>query len=280
MPRFGAHASSAGRLVDCAQRAHELGYECLQLFARNPRAFRSAPRSDEEYAEFRSALRRLKLRPAVGHTNYLMNLASPRRELYDLSVRALTEDLERCAKFGAQFLVTHTGKHMEDGPEKGIARIARGVTRALQQASGEVVLLLENTAGAGTELGATWEELGAMLNGIDSDRIGVCLDTCHAHQSLYPLDTAAGVREAIAEFHRIISLHYLRLIHANDSKPPAGQHLDRHEHIGQGTIGLDGFRALVNHTHLRKLPFILETPKDSPDADPRNLATLRGLVAA
>ncbi|UCC68644.1 MAG: deoxyribonuclease IV, partial [Armatimonadota bacterium] len=236
--RLGVHVPVAGGLVRAARRARSLRCECLQIFTRNPRGWRARSLSHEEVARFRELLNRHDIRPLVIHASYLVNLASPDRALWRRSLRAVAEDMERGALLGARFVVLHPGHHMRAGAAAGLRRLGRAARSLLAGAPDGMELLLENTAGRGTELGSDWGDFARLLDLLgDDERLGICFDTCHAHAAGYRLDSARCVARTIEEFKRALGPARLRLIHLNDCRGEAGAHRDLHEHIGRGTIG-------------------------------------------
>ena len=279
MPRFGLHIWVGAGLLKAADEAARKGCDCLQVFARNPRGWRTAAEQPARDQQFRELLVARDLRPLMVHASYLVNLASPDRKLLRLSLKALSEDCLRAQRLGAEAVVVHTGYHRDAGRDFGIARVAQSVDEVLAAAPGPVRLLLENTAGAGSELGGAFEDFPEILSRISNlDRLGLCFDTCHAHVAGYDLSTARGLQKALARLDELVGLDRVQLIHLNDARSPVGSRRDAHTHIGKGTIGLDGFRALVNHPRLRYLPMILETPVEPVGADMRNLRVIRSLA--
>jgi len=275
--RLGFHLSIAGGFLQAAERALALGCETVQVFSRSPRMWRAQLIEPEDALAFRSRLAERSIAPVFVHTPYLLNLGSADRALADKSARVLAEELQRAEALGAGFVVTHLGG--APGPtDRVLKRIARRLEAALRHSPESVVLLLENSGGAGNLVGASFDELAAILECCCSrERLGVCLDTAHAFAAGYEMRTPEGLEETLADFHRSVGLDLLRLIHANDSKGPLGSHLDRHWHIGRGEIGLAGFRNILRHPKLQALPMIMETPKDAPDADRRNMRIMKRL---
>jgi len=283
---LGCHLSIAKGFAASIDAAEGLGNTALQIFSHNASSWRMKPIEADSAASFRERLSRSSVEYVVIHTMYLLNLASPDDSLFERSVSALIEEIARAAALGIDRVVTHLGAHVGSGIEAGIGRVIEGLDRVVSsppfRSSPGLRLLLENTAGSGTTVGTTFEELGAIISGLsDPSRIGVCLDTCHAFAAGYDLRTPAGLEETLASFDSAIGLDRLDLIHLNDSVFPLGSHRDRHAHIGRGEIGMEGMRGIVNHSALRSHPFILETPKSIDglsDADPINLEIVRGLV--
>lgn len=231
--------------------------------------------------QFRAARDRAGLWPLAVHDNYLINLASPDPAQRLRSIAALRLEIRHAQRLGAEFLVIHPGSALGAPREAGLAAVADALVRATHRLRHRgLMLLLENTAGAGSSLGSTFAEL-ARIRELAAPRldfeIGFCLDTAHCFAAGYDVASAAGLRATLAEVSRVLGLEGVKLIHVNDSKAPLGSRRDRHEHIGRGAIGLEGFRRILNHPALRGLPFILETPRSGDADDRRNLATLRSL---
>jgi deoxyribonuclease-4 len=291
-PVLGAHHSIAGGFARAVARAVETGCDCLQIFTRNINQWAVAPIADADAAAFRTAVREAGLSFVVAHDSYLINPASADATLRRKSIEALAEEVRRAGQLGIPWVVAHPGAAGEQAVDVAVARAAAGVAEALGRTAGVPAgILIETTAGQGSCLGATFEEIGAMLDAIDAvpglrKRVGVCLDTCHVFAAGYPLAPAAALDDTLRRFDRHIGLGRLKLIHANDSKRELGSRVDRHEAIGKGRIGREAFRLLITHPKLAGIPLILETPKEGPDGKPspaidrRNLATLRRLHAA
>jgi deoxyribonuclease-4 len=277
--RFGFHVSIAGGFSRVAGRALELGCETLQFFTRNPRGWKTTPLDRKEAQVFRKEAASAGLGPVAVHMPYLPNLACQSGPHWTPSVRSLCQDLSRSAELGADYLVTHVGRRLDSTEEEGIRSTARALRTALGRVENDVMVLLENTAGQGSEIGFRFEQLAEILAAAGSSgRLGVCLDTAHAFQAGYDLSTKKGLEGALREFDATVGLGRLRLLHLNDSRTGLGSRVDRHEHIGEGGIGRKGFRRIVNHPALGRLAGILETPKRSVEDDRRNLALLRSLL--
>ena len=255
--------------------------ESLQIFVKSPNQWRAKPLVEADVTAFREehAARAL---PVVAHAAYLINLASPKEDVHAASLVGLADELDRCDALGLGGLVVHPGGHLGSGVMAGIESIARSINGILAgRQHGSTLLLLENTAGQGTSLGGRFEELGAMLDLIDEkQRVGVCLDTCHAFSSGYDLVTPEGYEAMLEEFDQHIGIGNLRCLHINDSKHPLGSHKDRHENIGDGLIGEQAFARLINDKRLAHLPMVLETPMGDDDlGHARDLEKLRSLRA-
>jgi deoxyribonuclease-4 len=284
MPLLGAHESTAGGLHLAFARIASVGGEALQVFTRNQRQWQAPPLSADEIASFRTQKEQAPDMPVASHASYLINLGSGSQELAARSVQAFAEELRRCDLLAIPWVVLHPGSHGGNGVEAGLARVAANLDAAFT-AAGEksaVRVLLETTAGQGTGLGSRFEELAWLLNASRfSGRLGVCMDTCHIFAGGYDLRTPTAYARTMAEFDRTVGLDNLFFVHLNDCKKELGSRVDRHEHIGQGRIGREGFRLLLNDPRLASLPMTLETPKGVDLAEDReNLRLLRSLLAA
>ena len=276
--RFGVHVSISGDLARAVARAKERNCETIQIFSSNPRSWKGKEFSKSEIGEFKKGCWLEGLEPVVAHTPYLLNLASPHQGLWSKSVEALAEALKSSELLGCDYLVTHLGSHAGAGEVEGLKRISSAISVVMKGARA-IELLLENSAGAGFSLGYSWEQLALIVSELNySQRVGVCLDTCHAFAAGYDLVSKESLSRMIELFDRLLGLERLKLIHANDSKGSIGSRLDRHESLGKGSIGESGFRLIVNHPQLKSLPCILETPGMGLEDDIRNLAFLRSLV--
>jgi deoxyribonuclease-4 len=276
---FGAHVSSAGGVDMAPERAREIESVCLQLFTKQPNRW-AEPTVDEALAQAFSTERQAHgIQVAGSHDSYLINLASPDPTLWERSYQSFRKELERCAALELDFLVTHPGNATDGDLERGIIENAKGVTQALEVVDGPTRVLLELTAGGGTTVGASFENLAAILEKIPDHlhaRLGICFDTCHAYSGGY--DLVEGYEEVWERFIQILGLEWLGLFHLNDSKNPFASRKDRHEALGEGTLGPEPFRRIVQDTRFLDIPKILETPKE-PDPignDLKNLGLLRG----
>ena len=277
---LGAHVSASGGVQRAPARAREIDAVVLQLFTKQPSRW-AEPKIDEETARaFLAEREEHGITVAGAHDSYLINLSSPDRRLWRMSQRSFQAELERCARLSLDFLVTHPGNATDENEEAGLERNARGVTESLDAVDGPTRVLLELTAGAGTTVGATFENLRAIIDRIPEHhrhRVGVCFDTCHAYSAGYDL---VGDYEGVwMLFDDVIGLDRLGLIHMNDSKHPFDSRKDRHEAIGEGTLGVEPFRRIVLDGRLAHVPKVLETPKgdDGVSADRANLELLRSL---
>lgn len=281
MPRFGAHMSISGGVSKSFARGESVGLEAMQIFAKNERQWTAKPIPAEEAAAFRAEQERTGIHPVVVHDSYLINLAAPADELREKSIAAFADELERCAQLNIPYLVTHPGAHTGIGEEAGLARVADAINRLLAEGvGGSTMILLETTAGQGTALGYRFEHLARLFELIPHhDRLGVCVDTCHIFAAGYDIRDEASYHATFAELDRLVGLERVKCFHLNDSQKDVGSRVDRHAHIGQGCIGVEAFRMLVNDPRFVDLPMIIETPKGEDMAEDRmNLALLRSLV--
>ena len=279
---FGSHMSTSGGVDLALGRAEELDLESCQIFSKNERQWQAKPLDPAVIGRFHSETARTGIDKLVVHDSYLINLASPKEDIRLKSITAFQDELERCHLLGIPHLVTHPGAHTGSGYEAGIAQFAESLN-AVHDAlpDNRTLTLLETTAGQGTTLGRSFAEIAAIIEGVEAkERVGVCLDTCHIFAAGYDYRTPELYEAMMEEFDATIGLDRLKVIHLNDSKNPLGSCRDRHEHIGEGEIGPEGFRQFVNDPRLAGIPGILETEKDpAGEKDRRNIETLRGLVA-
>ena len=277
--QFGFHISIAGGFSKVVERAHVRGCETIQFFSRNPRGWKYSPLDKKEVEGFRSSLKDRSLFPLFLHLPYLPNIASPKSKFYSQSVDSITMDLERAEQLGAQYLIIHIGHRMESSEDEALAAVIHGINRAIERIKNSVILLLENTAGQGTEIGYTFEQIQKIIDGVDEQgRIGVCLDTAHSFEAGYDISHQDGIERVLKDFDQAIGLKRLHLLHLNDSKTPLGSRRDRHWHIGEGYIGREGFRCLINHPLLNHLPGIMETPRKDTVEDLKNMEVIRSLI--
>jgi deoxyribonuclease-4 len=279
--RLGAHESIAGGLYKAFDRAASVGCESLQIFVKPNRNWAVKELTEEDISLFRAKAEETGIQPVVAHASYLLNLATPDEELWVRSRDMLVTELERCEALGIPYLVLHPGSHVDSGEEAGMAKIARALGEVHAATRGfSAQVLLETTAGQGTSLGSSFEQLAWLMeHAASGERLGACFDTCHIFAAGYEMRTEEGYGRTMDDFDRIVGLDRLRALHLNDCKGELGSRKDRHAHIGQGEIGLEGFRLLVNDTRLGGRPGLLETPKGDDLAEDRmNLATLRSLV--
>lgn len=273
---IGAHCSVSGGLENAFDEAKSLNVDAFQIFTRNQRQWQAKPISPEESKTFAGAFKASEVTTIFSHSSYLLNLASINPDIWNKSVDALTDELVRCNELGLAFTVLHPGSAKDHTPEAGIKKIAKGLKQILKNTkSSNVKILLENTAGQGATLGYTFEQLGEIMDRSESERLGICFDTCHAYAAGFDIRTKDGIEDTISQLDKIIGLSKLNALHLNDSKGELGSHLDRHEHIGKGQIGKVPFKWLVN-TFI-DIPKVIETPK-SEEMDAKNLFLLNSFV--
>jgi len=274
------HVSIAGSIDQAVDRAKEKHCDTFQVFTRNPRGWKFKKLIPDEVTLFRQKLKESMIEPAVAHMPYLPNLSCPMKMIYKKSVKALTVELDRCAMLGMPYLVTHLGSHLGKGRDIGLERLIEAINAAFDSSRGRTMLLLENTAGTKNSMGSSFEDMREILDHVaEKSRVAVCFDTCHAFAAGYDLRDAESVERTVAELGKVVGLDLLKVVHANDSKGKLASRLDRHEHIGMGQIGEQGFRAILHNDVFRKLPLILETPLDRRGTDVTNLRRLRELAS-
>ena len=284
MPLFGSHLSIAGGYYKAVDTAAELGLQTVQLFTKNNNQWAGKPLSDDDVRLFREALQRTGVQRPCAHDSYLINLASPDDVLWKKSVDALVIELERAESLGLEGVVMHPGSFVSSSEEEGQRRIIEGLNEAHHRTAGiRCQYWLETTAGQGSNLGHRFEQIGYLLENVrNPERLGVCVDSCHIFAAGYPLETKDEYAATMDEFDRHIGVNLIRAWHLNDSKKPLGSRVDRHEHIGEGFLGLEPFRYIVNDIRFADTPMYLETEKgerDGVDLDAINLATLNSLIA-
>jgi len=281
--------SVAGGLPNAIARAQIHRCESVQIFSKNASQWRARPLPPEEIAAFRRAAAESGVSPIVAHASYLINIATPVPALRAQSIAALGEEVDRAEALGLFGVVLHPGARLAAPAEQALSLISAALSRVLQERPrGKTMILIEHTAGQGSTMGASFEEIAAMLDGVKNGRrLGVCLDTCHLLASGYDLCTEDGYKDTFDRFERLIGFDRLKVFHLNDSKKPCMSRVDRHEHIGKGCLGLEPFRRLLNDGRFRHLPMILETEKTVwrekgtiaiDPLDEMNLNTLRGLL--
>ena len=278
---FGAHMSISGGVGKSFARGASIGVEAMQIFAKNERQWQAKPYADADVAFYKTEAERTGIGPVIVHDSYLINLASPDDALWQKSMAAFADELERCAALGIPYLVTHPGAHVGSGEDAGIARQVEAMNRLFEQGvGGDVMVLLETTAGQGTVLGWRFDQLARMIEGVRlNERIGICIDTCHILAAGYDIRTPEAYAATMQDFDRTVGLDRVRALHLNDSQKDLGSRVDRHTHIGEGAVGLEAFRLLVNDPRLQHLPMVIETPKgDDMAEDVQNLTLLRSLV--
>jgi deoxyribonuclease-4 len=281
---FGSHLSISGGLHNALLKAEELGFSTTQVFTKNQQQWKCTPLVDDAVAQWSAHRDRLKFRQTVSHDSYLINLASPDEALRQKSIELFAEELRRCVALGIPYLVTHPGAHMGAGEEAGLTRVAESLDAVhdMVACDGAVITCLEITAGQGSSLGYRLEHLASIIDQVGQpQRLGVCLDTAHLFAAGYDFRGRKYARFR-KEVDATVGLTRVKVLHLNDSKKALGSRVDRHDHIGRGQIGLDGFRPIVRDKAFANVPKILETPKekheDGRDWDAVNLETLLGLM--
>lgn len=278
-PLLGSHMSIAGGTHLALERAEQVGCQVIQIFVKNNNRWVGKPISEAEAETFQKSWERSAIQEVVAHDCYLINLASPLDEMWQRSIDALIDELERCDRLGLSYLVTHPGSHMGRGEEQGVRRIARAIDQ-IHQKDWKVRIALETTAGQGTSVGYRFEHLRDIIGAVrQPDRLAVCMDTCHIFAAGYDIREEEDYQKTMESFDQTVGLDKLRIFHFNDSKRGWGSRVDRHEHIGRGEIGTSAFASILNDERLTGVPKILETPKGKTHReDKRNLKVLRSLI--
>ena len=280
-PRFGAHVSTAGGVSKAFERAASIDCDTMQIFTRNNNRWVSKPLDPKEIERWHELAGEMDIRPVVSHASYLINLGSPKPDLWPKSIDTFVDELERAEALGLLGVVLHPGSHMGEGEEWGIARIAAALDQCHERTAGfQTLTLLETTAGAGKHLGYRFEQLGAIRERCaQPERVGICFDTCHVLASGYDFRNTEDYTDMMQAFDEYVGLEQIKCFHFNDSKFDLGSRKDRHDHIGQGYVGLDAFDLIINDPRFANVPMVLETPKSKDmHEDVENLAVLRGLV--
>ena len=281
--RIGIHTSTAGGVQNAAERAYRLGCNTLQIFSSSPRRWAPYELSDVQCAEMTRLRQAYDLKPLVIHTNYLVNLASSSETFLHQSMRAFRGEVERALALGAEYLVLHPGSFRGANREQGLLRTAAAIaasTEGLDLVKGGLTILIENTAGSEFSLGGSFEQVAEVLESLRGIvPVGACIDTCHTHVAGYDIVSEEGLQDTLRQLDDVVGLHQVKVVHCNDAKAVRGSKLDRHQHIGKGTIGKGAFRRLLNDLLLAHAAFIAETPIDRPGDDKRNVAVLKKLVA-
>ncbi len=273
---LGVHCSVSGGIINAFEEAHRLGLDTFQIFTKNQRQWREKVIDEEEGLAFIERGRKQNIKIIFSHASYLINCAANDRELHERSVNALIGELQRCHQAGLAFTVLHPGAAKEQEPAQAMERIALALQMALKNTENtDVRIALENTAGQGTTLGRSFEELKFIVDAVNDERIVFCFDTCHAFSAGYDIRTHSGIKAVLDEWDEILGLNRLAAFHLNDSKGALGSHIDRHEHIGHGLIGDAPFEYIMQR--FPDIPKVIETPKKD-DWDAKNLARLRGYL--
>ncbi len=276
--KLGCHVSIAGSIDKAVDRAQEIGCNTFQVFTRSPRMWRHREFRQEEIESFKRKRGDAGIDPVFSHMPYLPNLSSSNPEPYRKSVDSLRLELIRCNLLDIPFLVTHLGSHLGKGLDIGIKQIVNAIDTAISGLDQHPIILLENTSGKTNEVGSTFEELRTIIDSVSTERIGVCFDTCHAFARGYDISTQEGINSTLQGIEETMGFNRIQLVHLNDSKGELGSRLDRHNHIGVGQIGEDGFRQFLR-SKFKSKPLILETPVDDFRSDTGNLEKVRKLAA-
>ncbi|WFN33649.1 deoxyribonuclease IV [Methanogenium sp. S4BF] len=279
MITIGCHVSIAGSLAQAVSRAKERTCTTFQIFTSNPRGWKTKPLTEEDAAAFRLAVAESGIAPVVAHMPYLPNPATPRADVREKTVAAIEGEVERCRMLGIPYLVTHLGSSLGSDAAAARERAITAIGRGADASEGEVMILLENTAGTKNSIGTTFEEIAALMEGVGRQGpVGVCFDTCHAFAAGCDLRTAEATDAVVKHLDAVIGLSRLKVIHLNDTISELDGRRDRHEHIGLGRIGVEGIRSVVTHPALHDLPFICETPVDDRRDDYGNIACVRKIA--
>ena len=277
--RIGFHVSISGGFSLSVQRAYELGCTCMQIFSRNPRGWTVKPIDPDDVAEFKNLRSKWDIGPVFVHTNYLINLASSKSDLYEKSIEQLVIDLERTETLGAEYLVTHLGSASGQEPAWMIERVAHALNMAMKLHRPKATILLENTAGEKGDIGYELEQIQEVISRLeDAKNVGICYDTCHGFAAGYDIRTKKDVDALAKKIDATVGLNRLKGMHLNDCLRDFSSHVDRHWHIGEGKVGLAGFKVLLNHAAFKDVPKIMETPKETEEDDPRNMKTVKALI--
>ena len=276
--KLGFHISIHGSIDISVDRADQLGCNTFQIFTRNPRQWYTTNITQENAEAFQKKVAEYRIEPVFAHMPYLPNLASPRDQIYEKSVLTLTTELERCNQLKIPYLVTHLGSHLGEGTQTGFNRLIGGINKALNNSEKRVMLLLENTAGTKNSMGSTLKDIQHIIKMITNPNcVGVCFDTSHAFAAGYDLRTKETVEKTVRDIDEMIGFDKVKLVHLNDSKGDFNSRVDRHEHIGLGKIGEEGFKNILA-SRLGELPMIMETPSDARRNDEDNLKKVKELA--
>mgnify|MGYP001152886010 CR=1 FL=1 len=277
--KLGVHVSISGALDQSVDRAVKRGCTTFQIFTRNPRGWKSKDLEGHIAEAFKTKLADSGISPVYAHMPYLPNLASPDEDVYAKSVEVLISEMKRCELLNIPYLVTHLGSHKGSGTTRGIQRLVEACRLALNASRGDVMLLLENTAGTKNSIGADLDDIASVMDGVGWDnRVRLCFDTCHAFAAGYELRSRSGLLETLKAVDQTVGLSRLELVHLNDSKGDLNSRLDRHEHVGLGRIGEGGFRGILGEKLIRSRPMVLETPIDRVRDDYGNLGRVREIA--
>jgi deoxyribonuclease-4 len=269
---------TSGGLGNAIRNGKAIGCTAVQVFTSSPQQWKAKEVTDKMVEDFQAAKAETGIDSVVSHDSYLINLCAPDPAKREQSLNGLKGEMERCARYGIPYVVSHMGAHMGQGEECGLDGIAESARRILDETPESVTLLMETTAGQGSCMNCRFEHLAWIIDKLEGHpRLAVCLDTCHIFTAGYDIRTEGGFAETFTKFDQIVGFDRLKVVHCNDSKKPFGSKVDRHEHIGEGEIGIDAFRLLVNDDRFANIPILLETP-EAPEGHERNLQTLKSLI--
>ena len=282
MGLIGAHVSAAGGVENAPARGTAINADAIQIFTANQNQWFPKEPGKENSKEYRKAMKKELPQMTISHASYLLNMGSPEEKKLNMSRRAFLSELDRCDACGVEYVVFHPGSHMKTDEKECLSRISESLNYCLdKRPDGEVTVLIENTAGQGTNVGFRFEHLIGIIEGVEKkDRMGVCFDTQHGFASGYDIRTEKGWKETFDEFDKTVDLKWLKAFHINDSKKEFGSHVDRHESIGKGLLTMETFWCLVNDDRFTELPMLLETPVDDPSEYAVEIELLRGLVGS
>jgi len=277
--RIGLHVSIAGKIYEALERAKALGCDAIQIFSRNPRGWQAQSFNKSDLSKFKELKAEYNIAPVAVHIPYIINLATPDDVLYKRSIAAYIDDVKRADLLGAEYFVTHLGSHRGAGEENGIKRFSKALADILKKATPKTMILLENTAGSGDSIGYKFEHIRKILDLTGNPKnVGVCLDTAHAFEAGYDIKTKAGFQDTFKRFDKLIGIDKIKVVHFNDSLSLLGSHVDRHQHLGKGEIGLEALGRVIKHPGLKNAAFIMETPKESDKDDKRNMAIAKKMA--
>lgn len=272
---IGAHMPIKNGLGGAVREGKKIGCTAIQVFTKSPQLWKAKPISDEMVADYKKACDETGIYEVVCHDSYLINMSAAGEELREKSVLGLTDEMNRCAQYGIRYLNSHMGAHVGQGVDEGIRLLIEGAKYVLANSDPSVMLLMETTAATGTSLGASFEQLRAVLDGLNGDaRVGVCVDTCHIFAAGYDIRTKETFDDTFGKFESVVGFDRLKAVHCNDSVGALGSRKDRHAHVGEGEIGEEGFRLLVNDLRFENIPILLETPIEDQGHE-RDLAKLK-----
>ncbi len=273
--KFGAHVSIAGGINKAPLRASGLGCECFQIFSRSPRGGKPPELKDELLESFYDECAKYDIREYYIHTPYYINLCSEKKELRNSSIAIVKEELERGSVLGAKYIMTHLGSSKGTNRKHAVKIIIEGLKKIMDNTDFTTQLLLENTAGQGATMGDSFEELAEILDGVRDSNIGICIDTAHIFAAGYDIRTQGGFKETLSTLSATVGIENIKLFHGNDSKVALGERKDRHEHIGKGKIGIEGFKNIIKNPNFKNINMIVETPPEMVGEDIKALKNLR-----